>query len=76
MDYIKAQRVLDKMIIEGKVTREFKNGDYKYYDKNWHQLATIYSVGDETFLSVQEDSFLELMNKQIRRKEIKEGIRR
>ena len=36
----------------------------EYYDKNGHQLATIYSVDDETFLSIQEDSFLELMEEQ------------
>lgn len=61
--YIKAERILNKMITEGKATREFKDDDYEYYDIKGNQLATIYSVGDETFLSIQEDSFLEMMEK-------------
>jgi len=56
--YIKAERILHKMIREGKATIKGHNGDDEYYDKNGHQLATIYSVDDETFLSIEEDWFL------------------
>jgi hypothetical protein len=61
--YIKAEKILDKMIIEGNVTRKHIKNGYEYYDKNWNQLATIFSIGDEAFLSIQSDSFLEMMEK-------------
>lgn len=62
-DYVKAEKILNVMISKGEATRILENKQFEYYDKKGNQLATIFDIGDETFVFIESDSLLELINK-------------